>query len=299
MRTKQFNFLTPGLCIEEAAPPADSGGDGGSAPAAAEPAAEPAAGEPAGGGSEPEGAAASTEPETTYAIPDFDFNDWNGEVDGIHEVLHPVVKGVSGYYTPRLTAAEEARQAAERDRDLWKSLVDDPNQVDQFDSMKTEHQAAIEAEQARYAQLEAQFTQAQEELNRIAETQAVAWYRKNAEKLKDPEFKGRVFKLMKEEGLDSDSAVQLAEQPPEVIELVKGYMAEGLPPQYAVRMAMNDLNQPYGDGRPAAEVPPVAGDQPFQSQPGLSEPDLADPSLSPAEARKRAAREAHRAATEG
>jgi hypothetical protein len=221
-----------------------------------------------------------------WNIPEFDFTDWDGKLDRVPEPLHPVFQGVMEHYSDRLTQAE-------RDRDLYRSFVDGSDGVQQIEAMRATHATELGRREQELDGLRAQVQQFNAFIKQQADEQAAAWFSKHQSRLKDPEFKARVAKLVGEHEVDADTAIVLADQPQEVTDLALYYMKQGAKPEHAARLAMQDSQAPYGNGRKAVEVPPVAGDSPL-SQPPLRAPDLMDPRMSAADARKQSTREAFR-----
>jgi hypothetical protein len=251
------------------------------------------AGGPAGdAGSKPaEGAAPAPPPgQSDWRVPEYaGFDTWDGKVESFPEPLRPFATGLSGHYQKKLTALQEQHDAAARDRDIWRSLIDDPASTEQIEKLRGEHATALEGKAKELTALQARLAEYEQALQEQSDEHALNWYNKHQAKLKNPELKKRVISLIREGGLDPDSAMLVAEQPREVVDLAQAYMHQGVPPKHAVRLALQDAGVPFGNGRPAEEVPPVSGDAPFQASPSLAEPDIADPKVTSAAARRRAA----------
>jgi len=192
---------------------------------------------------------APAEPE--FRLPDFDFEAWDGEVATLPEVYHPIHGHLSGHIRKEI---DGLRNSLEQDRELYQALLEGEDIGKDFREKLSKSQAELEkiqksretwgTEKEQYDEKIKHYESKMAEVEASEKAEADAWAHQfrqdNADIMEETEKRGQFLKFMNS-GIEPEVAVEFVRSGNEhFVQSTLGYMAQGVPPQYAVRMAKTD-----------------------------------------------------------
>ena len=244
--------------------------------------------EPASTGGEPSGEAAA---DPAYLVPEFSWDDWDGNVEGVHESLRPLVQGAVGWHEARL---DREMTESKRDLEFYRAMgMGDNESIDKIRAdMQAEYDAKFGTHAEKLAAVERRALEAEKVLQQQNEAEVDRWLHSNREVLADQDSKEKVWALINED-VDPDTAVALVGKPDEFIALTLAYMQmHGVRSDLAMRLAQADVGAAYGDGRSVEDAAPVAGAEPGPRARVNMDQQIDDPKMSAQDARRLAVKRA-------
>jgi DNA-binding ferritin-like protein (Dps family) len=246
----------------------------------------------------------TTEASGTETSP-FDFNGWDGKQDSLPEDYRPVYDNIN---TRLETGSNELRNALQRDREIYQALLDgeDVNGTAQKELAEAlKELESLKGNSSSWAEEKAAFEKQLSDLTgqvgdfQATEQQALdSWAKdfkeKHAEVLNNEEVKNNFIQLL-DSGVDPDVGIELIQAPVEVANKAIEYMNNGVPGEYALRLAHSEgKKSEIVEPRPAAQL--TAGATPA-TVPNSSEKSLTSNTFSIRDVRRLAAARAYKKRT--
>ena len=249
----------------------------------------------------------STESTETSATdsPAFDFNGWDGEQESLPEDYHPIYNNIN---TRLETSSNELRDALQRDREIYQALLDgeDVNGTAQkelatalkeLEELKGNSSSWAEEKTAfekQLADLTGQVGQYKASEQEALDSWAQGFKEQYAEVLNDEAAKNNFIQLL-DSGVDPEVGIELIQAPVEVANKAIDYMNNGVPGQYALRLAHSEHKKSeIVEPRPAAQL--TAGAT-AATVPNSSEKSLTSNTFSIRDVRRLAATRAYKKRT--
>lgn len=215
--------------------------------------------------------AAPTEPEQP-ALPEFDFEAWDGELNGLPDVYRPMGTSLNSRWENKFSATENEMKKL---RDINDALLmggDDPR----IESMRSEYETLdkthleIKAEYESYkSQIEAMQTQ-------DADDYAKSFREKYPEYFEDDKLGQQLSELIDEEW-DPEAAATILKMGEEALGVARKAKADGVPDSYAIRLAETAVRQmPKAEPRPGAKITSGATASPSPNQEMIGEADVSN-----------------------
>ncbi len=257
--------------------------------------------------SESSGATEATEATETAATdsPAFDFSGWDGEQESLPEDYHPVYDNIN---TRLETSSNELRDALQRDREIYQALLDgeDVNGTAQkelatalkeLEELKGNSSSWAEEKTAfekQLSELTGQVGEFKATEQQALDTWAQDFKEQHAEILNNEEVKNNFIQLL-DSGVDPEIGIELVQAPVEVANKAIDYMNNGVPGQYALRLAHSETKKSeIVEPRPAAQL--TAGAT-AATVPNSSEKSLTSNTFSIRDVRRLAAARAYKKRT--
>jgi hypothetical protein len=246
----------------------------------------------------------STETTATDS-PAFDFNGWDGEQESLPEDYHPVYNSIN---TRLETSSSELRNALQRDREIYQALLDgeDVNGTAQKELAEAlKELEELKGNSSSWAEEKGAFEKQVSDLTsqvgdfQATEQQALdSWARgfkeKHAEVLNNEEIKNNFVQLL-DSGVEPEVGIELVQAPVEVANKAIEYMNNGVPGEYALKLAHSETKKSeIVEPRPAAQL--TAGATPA-TVPNSSEKSLTSNTFSIRDVRRLAAARAYKKRT--
>ena len=221
---------------------------------------------PSGGDSLPDSTSSSSESET----PPFDYSSWNGNADSLPEAYRPIYDKISGGLQ---TEMESLQNSLQQDKELYEALLQAEG-VDADVRKKLEETekelAALREAKTVWATEREDLTKNRDdlqskisEIERAEQAELQAWVSnfrtEHGEMLADPGKRERFVQYL-ESGMEPEFAVTLMEKDTRLTQRIQAYRMQGVPDQYALKLAMADLGTGAAQPRASAEMATGAGE---------------------------------------
>lgn len=238
----------------------------------------------------------SAEPE--YRLPEFDFGAWDGQVETLPDPYRPVHEGLSGHLNKEL---DSIRNSLEQDRELYQALLEGEDIGKDFREKynKAEQQLAqYEKDKQSWADQKSKFEESINEyqgridqINAKEKAEAEQWARdfqqKNADVIDNDESREKFLQFIND-GIDPEIAVDFVRSNnPAYVQTTLSYMAQNVPPHYAVRLAKADSKVSETKSvQPRASAQMTAGATETANVPESAEKSVSDKAFGIHDARK-------------
>jgi len=197
----------------------------------------------------PEEAVAPTEPEQP-TLPDFDFDSWDGVLDGLPETYRPMGQKFEDRFTAKSSEFEKKMAELERLNDALMVGEEDPRIGDLSKEVEGYHK--------QYEALFDEYSSYRAQVDRLVEEDAqnyAAQFREANKEYFEDEAKGQELAELIEANWDPDSAVALLKLGPEAKVIGQKAKADGVPDSYALRLAETAVRRkPKAAPRPGAKI---------------------------------------------
>ncbi len=214
---------------------------------------------------------APAEPEQP-ALPEFDFDAWNGEVEGLPEAYRPIGTNLTSRWENKFSRSEREIQKL---RDLNEALLmggEDPR----IESMRSEYDTLNKTHAEMQAEFEGYKAQIQEMRDRDAEEYAKSFRDKYPEYFEDDTLGQQLSELIDEEW-DPEAAATVLKMGEEALGIARKAKADGVPDSYAIRLAETAVRQkPKAEPRPGAKITSGATASPSPNQQLIGEADVSN-----------------------
>ena len=252
-------------------------------------------------------AEAPAQPE--YSFPEFDFDGWDGQLDGLHEAYRPIYENVSGRLKKDM---DGLRNSLEQDRELYQALLEGEDIGKDFQqklqaaqkelAKREETQGSWEEEKAKYEdtikRFEGRFAQVEATEKLDAENWARDFRKANEDVMGDDTKRSQVVKFL-DAGIDPEVAVDFVRSGDQnYIRTALGYMAQGVPNHFAVRLAKTDVGRSETEAAPPrASAQMTAGASETVNVPQSAEKSVTDKTFNIRDARRIAVERAFKGRT--
>lgn len=211
---------------------------------------------------------------------EFGWDDWNGSHEAFPEQLQPWAQKFSGYYDNKM---KTMTADMDRSKEIYDALLGG-----QEDPRLAEYQQQLTAWESRHSGLHEQHRQLTEEyqefqrvvseaIEQEADEYAKAFQEANPSLFEDGELKDTFVSLLNEEW-SVESAAVAARLPPMALEVARKAKADGVPDNYALRLAEKAKSQP-AKPRPGAQITSGASTPARSPEQAPLEPDTRAMSL--------------------
>jgi hypothetical protein len=257
----------------------------------------------------PEAVAEEAPAEPEYRLPEFDFDAWDGQVEGLPEPYHPIHEHVSTHLRKEI---DGLRDSLEQDRELYQALLEGEDIGKDFQQKLTQAQGELEKHQKSKSEWEQQKTDYDQKIEHYegrmaevdamqkaeAEQWAVDFRKTNSDVMDDTDRREQVIKFL-DSGIEPEIAVEFVRSGSEnFINTTLGYMAQGVPSTYAVRMAKADTGRSETQAaQPRAAAELTAGASEAANMPESAEKSVSDKAFNIRDARRLAAERAFKGRT--
>tara|TARA_R110000824_G_scaffold16895_3_gene69412 strand:+ start:685 stop:1545 length:861 start_codon:yes stop_codon:yes gene_type:complete len=197
----------------------------------------------------PEEAAAPTEPEQP-TLPDFDFDSWDGVLDGLPEHYRPMGQNFESRLTSKVGEYESKMTELEKLNDALLGGVEDPRIMD----LTTE----VDGYKTQYEDLFNEYSNYRKQIDQLVEEDAQKYaegFREEHKEYFEDEAKGQELAELIESNWDPAAAVALLKLGPEAKVIGQKAKADGVPDSYALRLAETAVRpRPRAAPRPGAKI---------------------------------------------
>lgn len=212
---------------------------------------------------------APAEPEQP-ALPEFDFEAWDGELEGLPEAYRPMGTNLNSRWENKFSRSEREMQKL---RDLNEALLmggEDPR----IESMRSEYETLNKTHGEMQAEFDGYKSQIQEMRDRDAEDYAKSFREKYPEYFEDDKLGQQLSELIDEEW-DPEAAATILKMGEEALGVARKAKADGVPDSYAIRLAETAVRQrPKAEPRPGAKITSGATASPSPNQEMIGEADV-------------------------
>jgi len=221
---------------------------------------------PSGGGSEPDTSTSS--PDST--APSFDYSSWNGQSESLPEAYRPIYEKISGGLRSQM---EDLQNSLQQDKELYEALLQaegvDADVRKKLQDAERELTSLREArtgwtaEKSELSQTRDSLQAKIAEIERVEQAQIQGWVDQfklqHKDMLADDNNRERFLQYL-ESGMEPEFAVTLMDKDRQFVQRIQVYRHQGVPDQYALKLATADLGTEAAKPRASAEMAAGAGE---------------------------------------
>ena len=242
----------------------------------------------------------SSEAEPEFRLPDFDFGAWEGEVGTLPEVYHPIYNHLNGHVRKEL---DGLRTSLEQDRELYQALLEGEDVGKDFQERLAQSQTELDklhksrdtwaTEKSQYDERIQGYEAKMAEVEAAEQAEANSWaegFRKeNADLFETPEKRDQFLQYLNA-GIEAEICAEFVRSGDEgFVQSTLGYMAQGVPQNFALRMAKADSGVTETEAaQPRAAAEMTAGATETANVPESTEKSVSDKSFGIRDARRMA-----------
>jgi hypothetical protein len=246
----------------------------------------------------PEAVAEEAPAEPEYRLPEFDFGSWDGQAEGLPEPYRPIHENVSTHLRQEI---DGLRNSLEQDRELYQALLEGEDIGKDFQQKLAQAQAEMEKHEKAKSEWETQkadydsriekYESKMAEVRQAEEQQAHQWaqeFRKEHAEVLDQDDKKDQFVKFLDSGIDAEIAIEFVRSGSEnLVHNTLGYIAQGVPASYALRMAKADTGLSETQAaKPRAAAEMTAGASSAANMPESAEKSVSDKAFNIHDARR-------------
>ena len=249
----------------------------------------------------------SEEPE--YHLPEFDFDGWGGEADTLPEIYRPIHERIN---TGVRKEIDDLRNSLEQDRELYQALLEGEDIGQDFRKKMTEAQSQLEqlqkaqegwgSEREKYESTIKAHEEKLAQIEAYEQVEADRWaedFRREHSDIFSDQILSQNFQHFLNAGIDPDICMDFVRSGNEkYIQSAIGYITQGVPQHYAVRLAKADSGQAETRAaKPRAAAEMTAGATETANVPESAEKSVSDKTFNIKDARKLAVERAFKRRT--
>lgn len=245
-----------------------------------------------------ESGSGEVETSSDSGAPDFDFTGWDGSAEQLPSMYHPVYSNIQNRVQSEV---EGLRNSLTADRELYQALLEGEDVGQQarqeLAALKKEFESAQtgksdwETQKAEYERQITEFQGQSKEREKTDQADADRWAQdfesKHQSLLNVPESREKFLTFLGS-GFTPETSVELTKEGNEgVVNSTVSYVLQGVPEQYALRMARADNGRPTTEAaKPRISAQITAGASATANMPDSAEKGVSDKAFNIRDARK-------------